>query len=257
MTQSIDRQGEKTYGQGQMWKLKRWPWVILVVIISSGVYFTIRYGLRPKPIPVINPTEFSSNREIGIVVYKRLRQEIRAERVILLGSRTQGDSEIWQGLLDAAVADHERVVRFAEGDVTDQTFAKSVGDQVKAGQLAVVMGPTEKVSHLVDGSMSKLLDRAVEHPVLAISTMDLAVNPEEYDQVQTECLSDQSDRSSMQRLHCAAQRVARKFLKRRLAPEKVWAVMERHGLKEYLLFVHHPPIADSSAPEMDGATNEK
>ena len=59
--------------------MKRWIWFLVSIFISTGVYFTLRYGLRPKPIPVLNATEFNEAQQIGAVVYKRLRQEIRGE----------------------------------------------------------------------------------------------------------------------------------------------------------------------------------
>lgn len=220
--------------------MQRWIWVIVAVCVSTAVYFTIRYGLRPKPIPVLNPTVFQDSRELGGVIYKRLKQNIRAERVVLLGSQSEEDQAIWAGLLQGAEADREKLVTFRPEDVKAPTFVTDIAQKIKAGQLIVIFGDTAEISHLVEGSLSKQIDKAVRHPVLSISSLRLAVDPAEYDNIQTQCLDASAGKSASQRLDCAAQRVARKFLKRRLAPEKMWAVMERHGLKEYLLFVHRP-----------------
>src|SRR6187200_922925 len=87
--------------------MKRWLWFLVSIVISTGVYFTLRYGLRPKPIPVLNATEFAETPQIGAVIYKRLRQEIRGERIVLLGStpELQDYEQVWMGLLKTAVAD--------------------------------------------------------------------------------------------------------------------------------------------------------
>src|SRR3954470_22627530 len=93
---------------------KRWIFFLVSMIVSTGVYFTIRYGLRPKPIPVMNATSFNQPGEIGAVIYRRLRQEIRAERVLLLGSTPELSDydEVWTGLLKTAAADNVNVPVF-------------------------------------------------------------------------------------------------------------------------------------------------
>lgn len=220
----------------------RWIWIVVAFTISTSVYFVIRYGLRPKPIPVMNPTEFKSAEQIGIAVYKRLRQNLRAERVVVLGAPAglTDDLNLWNGLINAAHADGEKILSFRGEQLRNSDFLEEVGRQVSAGNLVVIEAPTAEVSHLVSGSLSQQLEKIVRHPVLSISALPLAIEKSEYETIQTQCLDDASAQSPTERLNCAAQRVARKYLKRKLAPEKIWAVMERQGLKEYLVFVHRP-----------------
>ncbi|NJM10365.1 MAG: hypothetical protein HC883_05790 [Bdellovibrionaceae bacterium] len=222
--------------------MPRWIWVLIAIGASTAIYFTIRYGLRPKPIPVMNPTHFESAEQIGIVVYKRLRQNVRADRLVLLGSSpgSEEDNLVWEGFAKAAAADGETVESLQLKDVTDRpAFFAQIQQAIDARRLVLVQGLTPEVSHLVNESWSKQLDRERKHPVLSLAVLRLAINPAEYDDVQTQCL-DTEDLDGHKRLQCASQRVARKYLKRKLAPEKIWAVMERHGLKEYLLFIHRP-----------------
>lgn len=238
--------------------MQRWLWFLVAALISTGVYFTIRYGLRPKPIPVMNPTEFANLEQIGAVVYKRLRHDIRAERIVLLGSAQDisDDFKIWEGFLKAAAADKEKVVFFPRGHIPTVTenagwetvpFSETpekgnqlaqIEARVKAGQLIVVHGQTNEVSHLINGSLSRQIDRAVQHPVLSISSLRLALKQEDRDSLATKCLDATEDGEN--KLSCAGQKVARKYLRKNLDPTKIWAVMERHGLKEYLIFVNQP-----------------
>jgi hypothetical protein len=165
--------------------------------------------------------------------------------VILLGSTpgTADDALMWKGLIKAAQADGERTIEYADRAVEGDALLK-VKDSLKAGQLVIVEGPTPDVSHLVEGSLSKRLEKIVGTPVLAISTLGLVVDPENYEALQSKCVEATEIKSSLLRLDCAAQKVARKNLKKKLAPDKIWAVMERHGLKEYLLFIHRPASPD-------------
>lgn len=238
--------------------MKRWLWFFASILISTGVYFTIRYGLRPKPIPVMKPSEFASTQEIGAVVYKRLRQEIRAERVLILGStpELQGYADVWSGIIKSALADqvnipilfqHEglqpaqseggmEVVTFNDHMVQSGELLNLVKSRMGPGKLVVIHSTTNEVSHLIKGSLSRGLDTVSKHPVLAISTLALSLRPEEIENLQTECLNQEPD--GRIKLQCVEVRVSRIMLKKKLSPDKFWAVMERHGLKEYLIFIH-------------------
>ena len=237
--------------------MKRWIWFVVSILISTGVYFTIRYGLRPKPIPVLNPTEFTEAPQIGAVVYKRLRQEIRAEEVMLLGSTSelQDYQEVWAGLLKTALANQVKVdvifqreglqsplgdlievIPFSEGMIHSGDLVNLVKARMRAGHLVVIHGATLAVSHLIKDSLSRGIDAASQRPVLSISVLALSLKPEEQDALQTQCLSVETDYNM--RIECAEARVGKALLKKKILPGKIWAVMERHGLKEYLIFVH-------------------
>lgn len=231
--------------------MKRWLWFLFAVAISSTVYLTIRYGLRPKPVPIMNPSEFEQVDQIGTVIYSRLKQNIRPERLIVLGSSPEltGSEEIWDGFLKTALADGVSIdafyqydglptpassqpIAFNDGQIRSGEFVKLVESRLKAGHLVVVHGPTRVVSHLVTDSLSRKLDDVVHHPVLSISTLPISVRPEDLQSLQDACKDDHDTR-----LNCAVAKVSRTLSKKRDTPGKFWSVMERHGLQEYLVFV--------------------
>lgn len=265
MTQGIDRGVCADYGTKSMSSvMSRWLWILLAVFISTGVYFTIRYGLRPKPIPVLDPTDFTELRQIGVVIYKRLHQNVRAERLVVLGSsdEVKNYEQVWTGLIESAIADKEKlvffleeglkplanpenaeVVNFNEAQVASGSLYEEVARRLQRKQLVIVHARTVRSSHLVKDSLSLKLDPVVKHPVLAISETKLAVAESDVNNLYPQCVlvpSDPGDPADLTRLKCAAYKVARKFLKKRLAPDRIWAVVERHGLKEYLVFIHQP-----------------
>ncbi len=241
--------------------MKRWLWFISSLLISTGVYFTIRYGLRPKPIPVLNATQFENAEQIGAVIYKRLRQEILVERVILLGSVEgwSGSQNLWTGFLKTAHADGLHIeylyneeklpapanvgkwdtVAFNEFAVQSGALSANVMKKLAAGKLLVIHGLTTEVSHLVKDSLSRALDTAAQHPVLSLSILTPGLKPEDLDNLQAQCLEPQSLLDGAARLSCAEARVSKVLLKKHLVAGHMWAVMERHGLKEFLIFVQH------------------
>jgi len=241
--------------------MSRWFWILLAVLISTGVYFTIRYGLRPKAVPVLNPTEFQNVKQIGVVLYKRLHQNIRAERIVVLGSSNdvKDYDQVWAGLAESALADKEKlvffvregmkaqpaqegadVVTFTEEQLRSGTLFQEMKARLQRKQLVIVHAWTPEVTHLVKDSVSQRLDRVVGHPVLSLSTLRFAVDEAAAGDLQPQCLDASPGADDQHKLSCAAYKVARKFLKKRLDTAKIWAVAERHGLKEFLVFIHQP-----------------
>lgn len=240
--------------------MKRWLWFILALLISTGTYFTIRYGLRPKPIPILNPTSFENLEQVGAVIYRRLRQEILNERLILLGSSAEitGFEELWNGFLKTAVADKIKIDVFFQRENVSQplspapwetilfndsmlqsgVFFSQVKARLKAGHLVVIHGLNFEVTHLVKTSISRELDAVTQHPVLAISTWGLTLKPDEQEKLRAQCLMSIEEHVGDMTLGCVRARVAKTLLKKKRGTLPIWAVMQRHGLKEYLLFIH-------------------
>lgn len=241
--------------------MKRWIWIFAAILISTLVYSTIRYGLRPKPIPIMRATEFEALEQIGAVIYKRLKQNIRPERLIVLGSSPElvGSDLIWLGFLKTAAADKVKIdvffqregmttppnieswetIPYGPASVSSGEFLKQVQERLQRGHLIVVHGLTSEVSHLVKDSLSFQLDKVVRHPVLALSTIGLSLTSEEVQGLHEKCLRPTIEDDFTVRLDCTQSRISRALLKKNPQSGKIWAVMERHGLQEYLVFVHN------------------
>jgi hypothetical protein len=239
--------------------MKRWLWFLAAILISTFVYSTIRYGLRPKPIPVLNATEFENPEQIGAVVYRGLRQDIRHERLILLGSAQDVPdyAEIWRGFLKTAFADdvhpaaffqHEGLkpswpvdvpapILFNDAMVTSGELLKQVVAAQEAGKIVVIHGLGSEVSHFFKDSLSRKLDEAEHHPVLSLTVLRVPTSAEDIAAMQQRCLEPDAGTDGAIRTDCAKSRVAKILAKKRSAPGRSWAVMERHGLQEYLVFV--------------------
>ena len=74
----------------------------------------------------------------------------------------------------------------------------------------VVHGRTDEVTHLVTASLGRELEALVGHPILSLSTLPFAVD--EAGRAELRCREVGGDAAEENRLGCAAQRVARKFL---------------------------------------------
>lgn len=180
--------------------------------------------------------EFSDPGSIGNEVYRRLRQSLRAERLIVLGADPQlpEDSDIWTGFIQAAEADGEKTVSL-ESATYDEPLIRQ---KISAGQLVLVRSQTRQTSHFMQDSFSRRLEQVVKHPVLSISTLRLPTEAQEQDALASLCLDPTQANDGENRLRCLALRAGKKYSRRNLDPKKIWAAIERDGLREYLVFVH-------------------
>ena len=240
--------------------MKRIVWILIALISSVGVYFTIRYGLRPKPIPILNPTHFENPEQIGAVMYRRLRQNLRAEQLLVLGSHKDipQSAEIWNGFLKTAMADKMKIDQFyqwpnvplpttagqlqtiylQDADVASDELLKNIHQSIQRGSVVIVNAPTQEATHLVQGSLSRRLEKLPNIPVFSISIVPWAINAEATKVFAEDCSNPDATENANKMLNCAVYRLSKKFLRKKLDPSQSWAAAERHGLKEYLLFIN-------------------
>jgi hypothetical protein len=242
--------------------MPKWIAVALALTLSLGVYFSIRYGLRPKPIPQLNPTVFENAEQIGAIAYRALRAQLHTERVVVLGSTlsVKGYESVWNGFVKAAIADRIRIdVVFQRvdlalpaalanevirpvtiEDLTKAEFVTEVQSAYQRGQLALIHILSTESTHLLPNTVTRKLQALPNLPVVSISMLPMAVRQEDLEQIH--CVDPNGDSSNEDRLGCAASRISRRYLRKRLPHDKWVAAIERHGLKEYLLFVSEPNL---------------
>lgn len=244
--------------------MQKWLWVLLALIVSSGIYFSIRYGLRPKPIPIMKPTYFGSLEEMGVVTYRRLRQQIRSEKIIILGTdfTSPENQDVWKGLIKAALDDKVRIqtVMYDEknppieyfnkftnlefGALSDKDFKTILLNSRRRDGLLVILTTNHDSSHLYKGSLTKKLESSALGPIFSLSQTSLILNKEQLETLSQSC-ADLDPNDFLSRMDCIIFRFSRQHQRRKLDVEKLYGAVERYGLKEYLMFIHPPQVPSS------------
>ena len=65
--------------------MPKWFWIGLVALVLSLSAALLHFGLRPKPIVVIKPSNFASGDQIGSALYRQMREEWQRAEVLLIG----------------------------------------------------------------------------------------------------------------------------------------------------------------------------
>ncbi len=179
-------------------------WILALLIGSSllGTFAVLRWGLRPKPIPQINPSPIEDLRQAGILAYQRLRPMIREQEVVWLLSTflVQNPEVVWDGLKAAAAHDGWK------GEfklVGEKSFEEDKGE--------------------------------IEELRLWLTLY--VVEESQLERIQPPCSLDSGQPLL---LSCASERISRKFFRRQHPPEQMRVAAERHGFRDYIIFVYQP-----------------
>lgn len=231
-------------------------------VIVGGVYFAFTFGLKPKPIPKISWSHFSSPEEFGVAVYNRLRLEIVGQNLVFFGvlPERQNHYLAWKGLLDSLESENKfqhiivdsslphknllpstEVVSMIENQAAVVETIKNIIALKK--RVAIVL-PTTYMSYLVKDNFYALLARSlyqqedgrkfdVDWMTFTLSSFPLT--REEESSMEIPCDTDVKDTDGSGELGCVVVTKARTLYRKKGRVEgKLPAVLDQVGTKEYL-----------------------
>ncbi len=246
--------------------MPRWLWILLTIIISSGIYLSVRYGLRPKPIAMINPTVIGQPIEMGPLIYNRIYEAIRTEKILFFGySDVKIFSNPFVGFIKAARANgmnFKTIIEVSDSKRPNQlstTLALelavnwiSVGpedllpilkQQMAKHEVVGVVVPVEQGTHLERSGLIKQVEAELKSPIMAINFLPFYVTENELERQSLDCSKSKDEMNTKEKLDCASLKISRKFLRKKLDELKYYVALEWHGLKEYLAYIHTPVFA--------------
>lgn len=231
----------------------KWVLSLASVILLAGLVFSIKFGVAPKPIPLIKATEFENPKEIGVLVYRRLLQDIREQPIVIVGSLTSIPfyKEIWDGFLLVAQQDHRPFDKiYLSQGIAEPIRLKGMQIELWEGEgeqtlphdkKIIIHGPVNWSSHFYDHSLVKRLEAERKRPILTITLNKFVVSREQLEMLQPPCPDDEDPDAPIdftEQLNCAAERISKDHFRKKLDPDKSWMALYRFGLKDYILFVY-------------------
>lgn len=233
------------------------PALIIAVALAFGIFYSIDLLLKPKPIPKLKPTSFEEADQIGAVVYWSLKRELRPASLVILGSSpwVQDYEKIWSGFMLTAYSDKNfpkviyqdpvlkaptaikgLEVRQLPSALADAEIERSP----KEGELHFVHTVFSESSTFFENSYFGGIQAAENKDIISLTLVPLVVNEEELTKAYPSCPIEEVAETDLEQLGCILKRASKKYFRKKLDPNKIWAVMEQHGRNEYLLFVHEP-----------------
>lgn len=224
-----------------------WGIIIASIVFAVGALFLVFRGdVELNPLRVLNPTNFSSSPEIGAVTFRRFWQEMNAEKLVILGSSPflKEYDLVWRGFLSVA---KENKIEFTH--VFQQEGLRAIAFESSEGSFKVQALSWEQVQLALIGQ-----NRVLVHVVATDQMWKEAAERTTGGFIIFQSLLPISDfaknilNSSCRvgenigfQISCQALKSLNQGKKKKIDLLKTAAVIEKHGLREHILYVHEAP----------------
>lgn len=233
-------------------KRPRLTFIVAALVFLLGVVMFVMNIVKAKPVALINPTEIANFREAGALVLERLREEIKTANVFVLGTHpliTNGDS-VWDGFVTRAemdallkpglVASHNGLPSLPAKLGGERQIFYWPEDQTKMAEWIQTFTPTFFLTTSFQShprAQGGLASAFPENPnVIYITEAPFYVNPTQLNASGAKCKYRSLFPEDL--LRCASEQVSLKFFRKKLDPNKRWMAMERHGLRNIMVFLY-------------------
>lgn len=205
----------------------------LMLVLTGGMLFVLKFGYTPVPPMVMTPSFFDQPDQIGAVVFRRFYQPMRENKTVVFGIPIEPafHRDVIQGFLQAAekdgghydllVVDNQMpdivvpsTTQIVKVDSNTSTQAELVDAVMKAeasGKHTLVLLPNVYSTHILKGNPLTRLEKTLGHKLFSISTAPLALaNDQEY-LVDPACVGSERDNMGTSDFGCAILSAGRQF----------------------------------------------
>ncbi|MEO0335213.1 MAG: hypothetical protein AAF202_02395 [Pseudomonadota bacterium] len=226
--------------------------VVGLLVVSASLYLSVRYGVAPRAIPLIKPTEVESIQAAGVLAYRRMRQDLRASSLLVTGSLPliPNYEQFWQGFHLAANADNAKYVEvfyslglklfpeagLVETQETQDLYFKDLDSLRKQGR-SLIYTHSLLSSHFVQEGLSQQLEQS-KTKAMVITLHPFLVTREQVKAKNNKCEAMQESASVIYKLDCIAEKVSRLHFKKKLDPSKNYVALFRYGQQDYVAFYY-------------------
>ena len=226
--------------------------VLGLIVVSVSLYLSVRYGVAPRAIPLIKPTEVESIQSAGVLAYRRMRQDLRASSLMVSGSLPliAGYESFWQGFHLAANEDKAQyneifythgLKLFKESGLVDsqeiqELYTKDLPSLITKPR-SLVYTHSLISSHFAEQGLSSQLEKEKTKAVL-ITLHPFLVTRDQVKKKNNRCDEMPEDASVISKLDCVAERVSRQSYKKNLDPSKSYVALYRYGRQDYVAFYY-------------------
>lgn len=235
----------------------------MVLILTVGMLFVLKFGYTKTPPVVIKPSNFESPTAMGEIVFRRFYSQIKDAKLIAFGIPPQPawHKDILTGFLKSAkkegipfevlIAENQmpeldmtgledvQVVRLPTNSQTQSELVDTINQS--AGKMILLYLPSVFSTHVLSASPIFRLEAALGHKVMSFTTSPVAFSQDQEYLIDPPCLGTERDSNGTSQLGCAILHAARGFYRKKPSQD-TWAAMMNQPSPhdDYLLMVSSP-----------------
>lgn len=234
---------------------------LLALAIGLSVAAVYTLGIRPRPIAEIDPSVVQSPERIGQVVHQYALPKIKTEKVVVVGvdPSVPDYAAIWDGFVAEARAKNEAYTTaliqtglnakgFSGLKTEEMDFSRQFDQLVERikqspqNERLFIFGMDLISAHRLGAdAYIQRLENALQTKLYSFTLLPYAVSKAGLDRFDFGCDSEgRKEFFGPHYLDCASLAVSKKFFKKKKKDDERVMVLERHGVTDYLVFVHTP-----------------
>lgn len=231
-------------------------WIVVGLVLISGVFATLYFGLQPGSVMKISFAEFPSQDAVADSILLHLHEELKQSPIVLLGVEPEVPEQIqvWDHLLksnqEAGLKfDHVVIDQFlktegffagAEKTDTKENLTQVIQvltDLQAKGQRIVLILPTVYASQMVPGNVASILKEQAHLNILSLSLADFPRSRSDEKVMRFPCSVDDLDPTGLGQLGCTIAQEARANYRNKKAPGSLVGLVDQVGKTDYLVFL--------------------
>lgn len=226
-----------------------------LIMVLAGVFFTLKFGLQPRPLAKINISSFETPLKFAESIELRLREEIKATPILILGYQPEKPHQLElvreflksnkepEMSYEAVVADEHldlpTEIGVSEKIDTNQkieALAQGLKTALEQKRRVVLIVPSIYSAQLVGGNVADLLKRQYQLPIGSFTVVELPRTREQEKEVTIPCLMKDADNTGTGSLGCAILQAGRATYRKKMPPGFRTGMMDQRGGSDFLIF---------------------
>jgi hypothetical protein len=235
-------------------------WVFLGILVIAGITVSLYFGIQPKPVPKIKPSQVDSPEVLGEAIGKRLWLEMKDTPLIFLGVDPEKPDhmKVWKGLFEsldknleyAVVVDpnlRHKVIVNSQTELDMNTGYAEFVEWLKAAmehnQRVAIVVPTIYSSQAIPDNPINRLKKEMANPsvMMTLSIVEPTLSREEESRASYPCVTGSGDVHGIGSFGCMIQGKSRSLYLKKFESGRYLGLMDQIGGTDYLVLLRFIP----------------
>jgi hypothetical protein len=236
-------------------------WAFLAVLFVIGVGVSVYFGIQPRPVPKIKPSQTETPERLGEAIAQRLWAEIKDTPLIFLGVDPDraDDMRVWLGFLESLepamkystvlmeprLTYKDMVPKSENIDINQQYngFVEWLKIAMEHNRRVAVIVPTLYSSQAIPENPVNRLKKEMANPAffISLSIVEPTLEKEEESKAAYPCVTGGGDTRGLGSFGCLIQGKSRSLYLKKFESGKYLGLMDQIGGTDYLVLFRRIP----------------
>lgn len=221
-----------------------------ILLVISGIIFSVYFGLSPRPIPKIKLSVIESPAVLAKAVQMRMAEEFKSSNILAFGFQPEHPQQLeviheWYSskavdvwLAEDSLQINPSLMSLESIDTKNNTDAlvEKIQKANLEGKKVGLILPTVYSSQMVENNLIDVLKKRYQLTITSFSIVELLRQREQEKSAIIPCYVANTDPTGFGKLGCAILQQGRSLYRKKMPEGKQVAWMDQRGAYDYLIF---------------------